>query len=230
MNGEEPTKYEAALMSGCAYNDENFNDYYDLLQNNRWTPSDQATSIQFNYSGFGQNGLQSMLVEKTFDGVTEYAYAFAGTNSIEDGLEDIAQLAGTAPQYGSAIDNARALSNELADSELTFVGHSLGGGEAAAASMATGRKAITFNRASVSRMTQLVHNLDSTRNVRNVITKSLGSDGKFVLEPLSRIQNTSMFGVPIMPTKGITEYLNVDIRLSIMEAHSISTVIRHIRK
>ena len=171
-----------------------------------------------------------MLFEKNTDGVTEYAYAFAGTNSIEDGLEDLAQLAGAAPQYDSAIDNARALSDELSDSELTFVGHSLGGGEAAAASMATGRKAITFNRASVSRMTQLIHNLGSPRNVRNVVTKSLGPDGGFVLEPLTRIQNTVMFGIPIMPTKGVTEYLKVNERLSHTEAHSISTVINHIRK
>lgn len=142
----------------------------------------------------------------------------------------MAQLAGVAPQYDSAIDNARVLSNELSNSELTFVGHSLGGGEAAAASMATGRKAITFNRASVSRLTQLVHNLGSPRNINNVITKSLGSDGEFVLEPLSRIQNTGMFGVPIMPTKGITEYLKVNQRLSLIDAHSISTVINHIRK
>ena len=230
LYGEEPTKYEAALMAGCAYKDDNFNDYYDLLQSKQWTLSDKGTSIQFNYTSFGQNGLQSMLFEKTVDGVTEYAYAFAGTNSIEDGLEDLAQLAGAAPQYDSAIDNARALSDELSTSELTFIGHSLGGGEAAAASMATGRKAITFNRASVSRMTQLIHNLGSTRNVRNVITKSLGSDGKFVLEPLSRIQNTVIFGVPLMRQKGVTEYLKVNHRLSFMEAHSISTVINHIKK
>ncbi|MDE6479443.1 MAG: hypothetical protein K2L45_04165 [Muribaculaceae bacterium] len=122
------------------------------------------------------------------------------------------------------------MSNELSNSELTFVGHSLGGGQAAAASMATGRTAITFNRASVSGLTKLVHNLGSARNVRNVVTKSLDSNGKFVMEPLSRAQNTGIFGVPIMRTKGITEYLKVNQKLSLLEAHSISTVINHIKK
>ncbi|MDE6479442.1 MAG: hypothetical protein K2L45_04160 [Muribaculaceae bacterium] len=63
-NGEEPTKYEAALMAGYSYHDDNFNVYYDLLQNNEWVLSNKATSIQFNYAGFGQNGLQSMFLKK----------------------------------------------------------------------------------------------------------------------------------------------------------------------
>ena len=64
-----------------------------------------------------------------------------------------------------AIDNARKLSKELKDSELTFVGHSLGGGLAAAASMATGKAAITFNRASVSERTKSINNLGTLQNV-----------------------------------------------------------------
>ena len=90
---------------------------------------------------------------------------FAGTNSIEDGIEDISQVTLGAPQYNVAIDNARKLSNELKDSELTFVGHSLGGGLAAAASMATGKAAITFNRASVSDRTKSINNLGTLQNV-----------------------------------------------------------------
>ena len=229
-NGEEPTKYESALMSACVYADDDFDEHYKSLNKTNWKISDRNCSFGMNYTGLGQNGLQSMLFEKTVDGVTEYAYAFAGTNSIEDGLEDIAQLVGAAPQYDVAIANARILSDELSDSELTFVGHSLGGGEAAAASMATGRKAITFNRASISRLTQLVHNLGYPRNVRNIITKSLGPDGQFILEHLSRVQNACLFGVPIMRTKGITEYLKVNQCLSPIEAHSISTVINHVKK
>lgn len=119
------------------------------------------------YIKLGENGLQSIIFQRTNakTGKTEYAYVFAGTNSIEDGIEDISQVTLGAPQYNVAIDNARKLSNELKDSELTFVGHSLGGGLAAAASMATGKAAITFNRASVSDRTKSINNLGTLQNV-----------------------------------------------------------------
>ena len=120
-----------------------------------------------NYIKLGENGLQSTIFQRTNakTGKTEYAYVFAGTNSIEDGIEDISQVTLGVPQYNVAIDNARKLSNELKDPELTFVGHSLGGGLAAAASMATGKAAITFNRASVSDRTKSINNLGTLQNV-----------------------------------------------------------------
>ncbi len=120
-----------------------------------------------NYTKLGENGLQSTIFQRTNakTGKTEYAYVFAGTNSIEDGIEDISQVTLGVPQYNVAIDNARKLSNELKDPELTFVGHSLGGGLAAAASMATGKAAITFNRASVSDRTKSINNLGTLQNV-----------------------------------------------------------------
>lgn len=41
--------------------------------------------------------------------------------------------------------------------ELTFIGHSLGGGEAALSALVTDRKAITFNAAGLHREFQLIH-------------------------------------------------------------------------
>ncbi|MBO5507852.1 MAG: hypothetical protein J6A00_08860, partial [Bacteroides sp.] len=228
--GEEPSSYEAALMSACAYKDDKYNQYYELLLNTKWKISPKDTAIKMNYTEMGENGLQSMLFERTVDGVTEYAYAFAGTNSFEDTLEDIAQIFGMAPQYSTAIENAKTLSDEMGNAELTFVGHSLGGGEAAASSMATNRKAITFNRASVSRMTQSAHDLGSPRNVKNIITKSLDSSGNFIMEPLSRIQNMNILGTVIMPSKGMTQYIYVNHQLGPLDAHSINTIVNHLKK
>lgn len=57
---------------------------------------------------------------------------------------------GASAQYSQASTNAKAISTQLGDAELTFTGHSLGGGEAALNAYATGRNAITFNPAGLS--------------------------------------------------------------------------------
>ena len=73
-----------------------------------------------------------------------------------DVVDDIDQYYGGSPnQYKMAVANAEILSSILKEKygnnvDFTFVGHSLGGGEAAAASMATGFDAITFNPAAVT--------------------------------------------------------------------------------
>lgn len=82
------------------------------------------------------------------------------------------QVAGLAPQYAQAIENAKTLHEEVGGDELTFVGHSLGGGEAAAASMATGRDAITFNPAVVSGLTSLIYGLGEGGNIDNYISST----------------------------------------------------------
>ena len=167
-DGERPKASEAALMAAYAYKDKQTMKQYALqLEKSGWIESNYKTSIQKDYTRFYQNGLQSTLFQRTKGGITEYAYVYAGTNSIEDAVEDIVQLAGVAPQYHTAIYNAKVLSNELGDKELTFIGHSLGGGEAIASSMATGRAAITFNSAAVSGLTKQLEGLYKTPNVVN---------------------------------------------------------------
>lgn len=165
-DGERPKAYEAALMAAYVYG-KDAEQYKERLLQTGWTISDFKPSIQMRYTRFYQNGLQSVLFQRTVEGVTEYAYVYAGTNSIEDAVEDFAQIAGVAFQYHTAIYNARILSDELKNSELTFVGHSLGGGEAIASSMATGRAAITFNPAAVSWLTKQIEGLNKVPNVVN---------------------------------------------------------------
>lgn len=165
-DGERPKASEAALMAAYVYGG-NVRKYREQLNSAGWEISSFLTSIKMNYTRFYQNGLESALFQRTVDGATEYAYVYAGTNSVEDAVEDIAQLAGVALQYNTAIKNAKTLSKELGDNELTFVGHSLGGGEAIASSMATGRAAITFNPAAVSGLTKQFEGLNKTPNVVN---------------------------------------------------------------
>jgi len=170
-DGQRPKASEAALMAAYVYKDENEKLYVDQLEQTGWQISKFPTSIKDRMNL--KNGLESELFERTVDGVTEYAYVYAGTNSIEDALEDVAQLAGAAPQYHTAVYNARTLSKELGDNELTFVGHSLGGGEAIASSMATGRAAITFNPAAVSWLTKQLAGLNEVPDVVNY--RAIGS-------------------------------------------------------
>ena len=110
-----------------------------------------------------------MLFERTnSDGRTEYALAYAGTVNYKDVIQDVFQLVGLSPLYAEGIKDARNLSAMLGENvELTFVGHSLGAGRAAAASMATGRKALCYNPAAVSPATKQFNNLGSDVNITN---------------------------------------------------------------
>lgn len=221
-DGERPKASEAALMAAYVYGG-NVKQYEEQLMQAGWNTSDFKTSIKMNYTRFGQNGLQSVLFQRTTEGVTEYAYVYAGTNSIEDVLEDVAQLAGVAPQYHTAIHNARTLSNELGNSELTFVGHSLGGGEAIASSMATGRAAITFNPAAVSELTKQLEGLNKVPNVVNyrAIGLKIGIGNiRFGGDMLNNVQEKiglylpgKTIGIPtgFLPTYTIDDFLELNL-------------------
>lgn len=176
-----PTPYESALMAGASYHDKNYDDYIDKLKEMNWVVSDFGTKICMNHPAGTGIGIQSMLFEKKGDNV-EYAYVYAGTNSWEDAIEDLTQLVGISLEYDRAIENANILHTELGDSELTFIGHSMGGGNAAAASMATGRNAITFNPAAVSLFTKLFYGLGSSDNITNyrTVPEGVGLGGCFV--------------------------------------------------
>lgn len=219
-DGERPKASEAALMAAYAYKDKQTMKQYALqLEKCGWSVSDYKSSIQKDYTRFSQNGLQSTLFQRTKDGITEYAYVYAGTNSIEDAVEDVAQLVGAAPQYHTTIYNARKLSDELGDKELAFVGHSLGGGEAIAASMATGRAAITFNPAAVSGLTKRLEGLYKVPNVVNyrAIGTKIGIGniriGGDILNNLQKKIGLSIpgktIGIPtgVLPTHTIDDFL-----------------------
>ena len=167
-SGKEPTPYEAALMSQYAYGGEDAYNASKPLKKMNWIISSYDTKIRKKNDA---NGFNSVLFEKTHeDGSIEYAYAYAGTNSVKDAIQSMDQLHGVSDQYLTAVINARVLDDELGNKELTFVGHSLGGGEAAAASMATGRKAITFNPAAITQNTINTLELGSSNNVFNYIS------------------------------------------------------------
>ena len=144
-----------------------------------------------------KNGLKSQVYEKVNDDgeVSEYVYATAGTETddINDYVADAAQVVGLSSQYHMSALNAQKISNQLGEKELNFVGHSLGGGEAALNSLLTygdgkGRLAFTFNAAGVSVATKIREGglgmaIKSEKSINAYITFT---------DPLNHIQNGSM--------------------------------------
>ncbi|MDB5133275.1 MAG: rnaSA3 [Mucilaginibacter sp.] len=120
-----------------------------------------------------KTGLRSATFEKTVNNKTEYVFATAGTDpgSLNDIIADLAQPLGLSKQYAESVSFARKLSDQLRNSELTMVGFSKGGSEAAADALATGRDAITFNAAGVSGLTKESLQLNQSAKIDNYTTK-----------------------------------------------------------
>ena len=159
--GAIPTLYEAALIAKHVYGDK-----VELAGG--WKVSDISYK-----SMNSNNGLKSAVYERTSDGITEYVYATAGTErkDSKDWEENFGQLRGQTNQYNESVNIAIGLSEKLSGSELTFVGHSLGGGLAAANAFATDKNAITFNPAALSSATKKNLGLNSLNkgNIFNVV-------------------------------------------------------------
>ena len=80
----------------------------------------------------------------------QYVLAFAGTNDWRDWLSNVRQATGYDDvQYNQAVAAAKSAKAAFGDA-LVIAGHSLGGGLAATAALATGTVAVTFNAAGVS--------------------------------------------------------------------------------
>ncbi|WP_304217726.1 RHS repeat-associated core domain-containing protein [Phocaeicola plebeius] len=149
--GEEPSEEEAARMSAYVYGD------IKVKLTGGWAVSKRDISgfTPIDERENGNSGFKSMLFERTVNGKTEYTYALAGTDKFSkaDWKNNIQQVVGRSEQYKMALENAQALVLGLNGAELTFTGHSLGGGMAAACAYSEGGRALTFNPAGVSPFT-----------------------------------------------------------------------------
>ena len=148
LDGCEPTEEEAARMAAHVYGDKS-----DNILIGGWKISEERIErVTYNEE---KSGFKSQLYERTIDGVTEYCYVTAGTDftSKEDWKNNFGQIVGASEQYSISMNNADIISKALNGKELTFAGHSLGGGLAAANAYSTGKNAITFNAAWVSPLT-----------------------------------------------------------------------------
>lgn len=217
-DGQEPTPAEAARMAAHVYGDKK-----NSILTGGWRVSSRNFGIQLQTEA----GLKSLVYERVVNGkVTEYTYATAGTENGKDWRENGKQPFGLSAQYEQAADNAKILSKALNNTELNFVGHSLGGGEAALNSLVTsdekliGRKAFTFNAAGVGDITKFSEGTWKTP------FKSESKIDAYILrtDPLNLLQNNS----PIMPdVNGNRNYLFPKDLPSTYNGHSIDNIIKN---
>jgi len=222
-NGEYPTPWEAALLSKAVYGD-NMDDF-DL---NGWKVSNAINDIPNIVLEMDATGFKSQLFERKVDGVIEYVYVFAGTEDAKDAAADANQLVGKSLQYSRAVENSKELSKALGDYEITFVGHSLGGGLAKVSALATGGTAITLNPAWLSPATIINEGL---KNKTAVITNYI-VDGE-ILNASQELIRSSDIGKLFLSKNG------VDIKISnwalsfffynSIQRHSIDQVITYMK-
>ncbi|WP_243374939.1 SpvB/TcaC N-terminal domain-containing protein [Geotalea sp. SG265] len=148
-DGNAPTAKEAAVMSSHVYGGSGT----PLIGGWQVAPASISRQAGIRLRD-DSTGFNSQLYVR---GKNEYFYATQGTEpkSVRDWENNVGQVFGKSAQYRQSATNARTLNRYLgAGADLSFGGHSLGGGLAAANSMATGRDAQTFNAAAVSKATK----------------------------------------------------------------------------
>ena len=171
---DTPTIKQAALMANNSYAKfDPTNPEQKALKDLGWNRVEKIKTNLFGKSNQdvslddigGMTGYNTALYSRTLNGKTEWVLANAGTAidikklDFIDAGSDARNLTGSSEQYAFAVRFARSLQNAMGGQEMTYVGHSLGGGTAAAQSLATGNAAITFNPAGVSWATRMANNL-----------------------------------------------------------------------
>ena len=216
QNGREPKPAEAARIAAHVYGDKK-----DDILIGGW-----RVSKKYVVKNQTSTGLKSKVYERVVNGkVTEYVYATAGSEDLKDWMENCKQPFGMSIQYHEAAETAKMISEAIGDKELNYVGHSLGGGEAALNTLVTydegkGRKAFTFNAAGVSDITKIVEG--------SLLTpfQSEASIEAYILrtDPLNIIQNNDSLFPDV---NGKRHYLWPKDIPSIYNGHSIDNVLKN---
>jgi len=131
-SGQKPTYQEARELAKASYEGNS------ISKIGAWN---RVLTLNDSNTGF-----RGVLYEKN----GEYVFSTAGTEHLNDWKNNLRQGLGLqSDQYDQSMEWAKKLSHHLQDCELTFVGHSLGGGLASANATNTGRPAIIFNPAAL---------------------------------------------------------------------------------
>ncbi|SIS86428.1 DUF6443 domain-containing protein [Belliella pelovolcani] len=130
------------------------------------------------YTDKNNPGYKSGLYTRDVDGVMEYTMVNMGTipgtgkKNRDSMSENLEQPFGGSEHMKLSLDKARELNNMLGpDADLTFVGHSKGGAEAAANAVATNRDAYVFNPAAVNLKAYGLSSKDYTASMTAFVVK-----------------------------------------------------------
>ncbi|KJB84891.1 hypothetical protein AZ66_28070, partial [Paenibacillus sp. E194] len=140
-SGHIPTVMEAAVMADHIYGATKENVMGVVI--NDWILEDIKTNWQ---------GLKMGIYSRAANGKAEYALVNKGTTptKVIDWINNIAQPFGESTDLKDSIEIASKFINSHNNSEVTMVGHSKGGAEAAANAIVTNKNAILFNPAKLS--------------------------------------------------------------------------------
>ncbi len=141
--------FELFRLADCAYEA-----CVHSLSNTSWSPLSPDKMKEL--------GIDSNLLRDSFTGYSatifqnkdtgEYVVAFRGTDElVKDMVSNVVEIEGLSFQHFLALQLAENLRQR--DIDVTYVGHSLGGGLAVTAAMSSGREAVTYNSAGISKKT-----------------------------------------------------------------------------
>ncbi len=201
----KPSPLEAAVMSKAVYGDE----IKDPKDFGNWTVSKPVAGVLYNDP---ESGFKSQLYEKMgTNGKMEYCYVTAGTEAeIADYAADVLQTQGISLQYYQSVENAKVLKVLFGD-QLSFAGHSLGGGLAEANARSTGESATTFNAAGLSYQTAIILGIGFVSDTHSYIMNN---------DPLNIVQTVT----PGLNTAGGQKHI-VNQNGSSSGGHSIDAMI-----
>ena len=191
ITGFLPTLDEASALAKAAYSDHKENQV--VVGNNTWKKVDNGTYTN-HWTGF-----RAVLFEKN----GEYVLSFAGTTplSIPDWYNNARQALGGKPlQYQKAVDLAQELQRQYGNN-LSFVGHSLGGGLASAAAHSVCGNATTFNAAGLNETYSTCENakIDAYITKGDILNDVQGNIGFIPIANGNTMVNPNHAGTPSIP-------------------------------
>lgn len=182
-----------------------------------YTQMGQSEGNGIDWWGGKDQGLDYTVFKNNETGDTVVSFRGTEPLSAEDWVEDAEQAFGDSEQYEQAVIMARDMQSQLdaynaennTNHQLSFTGHSLGGGLATAAALATGNEAIVFDAAGLSQGTIDANNLDV--NHADKVT-NFNVVGDFLSDHNGQQDNTTLGGglagiVPETKQYGDTHWL-----------------------